>query len=118
MATHTAPDAFAPAQLGPLTLRNRIIKAATFEGVMPNGAVSDELVEFHRRVAAGGAAMTTVAYCAISRGGRVQRHTMVLSEKVVPDLRRLTDAVHAEGALASAQIGHAGLVANTRSNRT
>ncbi len=118
METHHTPDAFAPAQLGPITLRNRIIKAATFEGVMPRGAVTDELVEFHRQVAAGGAAMTTVAYCAISLGGRVQRDTMVLSEKVVPDLRRLTDAVHAEGAMASAQVGHAGLVANTRSNRT
>ena len=118
MATHDGRDPFAPATLGPLTLRNRIIKAATFEGVMPDGAVSDELVEFHRRVAAGGAAMTTVAYCAVSPGGRVQRDTVVLSEQVVPDLRRLTDAVHAEGALASAQVGHAGLVANTRSNRT
>jgi 2,4-dienoyl-CoA reductase-like NADH-dependent reductase (Old Yellow Enzyme family) len=116
--TSAAPDPFAPATLGPLTLRNRIVKAATFEGVMPNGAVSDELVEFHRAVAAGGAAMTTVAYCAVSPGGRVQRHTMVMTDAIVADLRRLTDAVHHEGALASAQIGHAGLVANTRSNRT
>ena len=29
---------------------------------MPGGTVSDELVDFHRRVAAGGAAMSTVAY--------------------------------------------------------
>jgi 2,4-dienoyl-CoA reductase-like NADH-dependent reductase (Old Yellow Enzyme family) len=115
--TEQISNAFSPSRLGPLTLRNRIIKAATFEGVMPDGAVSDELVEFHRAVAAGGAAMTTVAYCAVSPGGRVQRHTMVMSKQVVPDLRRLTDAVHAEGALVSAQIGHAGLVANTRSNR-
>lgn len=112
----TAPDPFAPASLGPLTLRNRIIKAATFEGVMRNGAVTDELIEFHRRVAAGGVGMTTVAYCAVSPGGRVQRHTLVMDPTVVPDLKRLTDAVHAEGAAISAQIGHAGLVANTRSN--
>lgn len=111
-----APSAFAPARLGPLTLRNRIVKAATFEGVMPKGAVSDDLIAFHRRVAAGGAALTTVAYCAVSPGGRVQRHTLVMRDEIVPDLRRLTDAVHAEGALASAQIGHAGLVANVRSN--
>src|SRR5690606_16997927 len=115
-ATTTPPSAFAPARLGPLTLRNRIIKAATFEGVMPKGAVSDDLIAFHRRVAAGGAALTTVAYCAVSPGGRVQRHTLVMRDEIVPDLRRLTDAVHAEGALASAQIGHAGLVANVRSN--
>jgi 2,4-dienoyl-CoA reductase-like NADH-dependent reductase (Old Yellow Enzyme family) len=116
-ASSPAPAAFAPAKLGPLTLRNRIVKAATFEGVMPRGAVTDELIEFHARVARGGAALTTVAYCAVSPGGRVHRNTMVMTDEIVGDLRRLTDAVHAEGALVSAQIGHAGLVANTRSNR-
>jgi 2,4-dienoyl-CoA reductase-like NADH-dependent reductase (Old Yellow Enzyme family) len=105
-----------PFRLGPLTLRNRITKAATFEGVMPKGRVTEELIDFHRRVAAGGAALTTVAYCAVHPGGRTQRHTLVMTDDVVPDLRRLTDAVHAEGALVSAQLGHAGLVANVRSN--
>lgn len=109
--------AFEPAQLGPLTLRNRIIKAATFEGVMPRGEVSDELVDFHARVAAGGAAMTTVAYCAVSGGGRVHRDTLVMDTQSLAGLRRLVDAVHRHGAAASAQLGHAGLVANPRSNR-
>jgi 2,4-dienoyl-CoA reductase-like NADH-dependent reductase (Old Yellow Enzyme family) len=114
----TAPSPFAPAQLGPLTLRNRIIKAATFEGVMRKGAVSDDLVAFHERVAAGGAAMTTVAYCAVSPGGRVNRDTIVMEPERVAGLCRLTDAVHAHGARIAAQLGHAGLVANTRSNHT
>ena len=110
------PAVFAPAPLGPLTLRNRIIKAATFEGVTPGGKVSDELIAFHRRVAAGGAALSTVAYLAVSPEGRTDRHCLLLSEDTVPGLRRLTDAVHAEGAAAAAQIGHAGPVANARSN--
>ena len=104
--------------LGPLTLKNRFIKAATFEGRMPRGEVTDELIDFHVEVARGGAAMTTVAYCAISPGGRVHRDTMVLDARRAAALRRLTDAVHAHDTLVSAQIGHAGLVANTRSNRT
>jgi len=112
-----APSPFEPAQLGPLSLRNRIIKAATFEGVMPGGTVSDELIDFHRRVARGGAAMTTVAYCAISPGGRVNRNTLVMSDDILVDLRRLTEAVHEEGAAIAAQLGHAGLVADVRSNR-
>ena len=117
-ATHrdAIPAVFAPAPLGPLTLRNRIIKAATFEGVTPGGKVSDELIAFHRRVAAGGAALSTVAYLAVSPEGRTDRHCLLLSEDTVPGLRRLTDAVHAEGAAAAAQIGHAGPVANARSN--
>lgn len=113
----TAPAVFAPASLGPVRLRNRIIKAATFEGVMPRGAVSSELIDFHTAVARGGAAMTTVAYCAVSDGGRVNRHTLVMSEGLIADLQRLTAAVHAEGAAVAAQLGHAGLVADTRSNR-
>lgn len=110
--------AFSPLRLGPLVLKNRFIKAATFEGVMPRGNVSDALIDFHTEVARGGAAMTTVAYCAISPGGRVHRDTVVLDRDRVPQLRRLTEAVHAAGALVCAQIGHAGLVANTLSNRT
>lgn len=110
--------AFGPQRLGPLTLKNRFVKAATFEGVMPHGTVSDALIGFHTEVARGGAAMTTVAYCAISPGGRVHRDTVVLDRDRVPQLRRLTEAVHAAGALVCAQIGHAGLVANTLSNRT
>ncbi|MEO3758269.1 NADH:flavin oxidoreductase [Mycobacterium sp. B14F4] len=109
--------AFTPMALGPLTLKNRFIKAATFEGRMPRGEVTDELVEFHTEVACGGAAMTTVAYCAVSPDGRVHRDTMVRDARRAAALRRLTDAVHAHDALVCAQIGHAGLVANTRSNR-
>ena len=116
--TSSRPAVFEPVRLGPLTLRNRILKAATFEGVMPGGRVTDELVEFHAEVARGGTALTTVAYCAVAPGGRVHRNTVVLDRDTVPGLRRLTDAVHAEGALASAQIGHAGLVANQISNGT
>ncbi|HEY5153649.1 MAG TPA: NADH:flavin oxidoreductase [Acidimicrobiales bacterium] len=108
---------FEAAPLGPLTLRNRIIKAATFEGVTPDALVTDDLVEFHRRVAAGGAAMTTVAYVAVAPEGRTHAECLYLRPEVAAGLRRLTDAVHAEGALASAQIGHAGPVANASSNQ-
>src|SRR3954454_22405274 len=104
--------------LGPLPLRNRIIKSATFEGATPRGEVTDRLVDFHRQVAAGGVAMSTVAYCAVSPGGRVHRHCLVLDDDTALALRRVTDAVHAEGAAACAQIGHAGLVADARSNGT
>ena len=102
---------FESAQLGPITLRNRFIKAATFEGVMPRGAVTQELIDFHVAVARGGAGLTTVAYCAVSKGGRVSRDTIVMTPDRTTDLAKLTDAVHAEGAKISAQLGHAGLVA-------
>jgi 2,4-dienoyl-CoA reductase-like NADH-dependent reductase (Old Yellow Enzyme family) len=113
----TAVSPFTPARLGPLTLRNRIVKAATFEGATPRGAVTDRLVDFHVAVARGGAGMTTLAYCAVAPEGRVQRHCLLLDDDTAKALRRLTDAVHAEGAAVAAQLGHAGLVADARSNR-
>ena len=61
--------------------------------------------------------MSTVAYIAVAPEGRTDRHCLVMSDDVVPGLRRVTDAVHAEGAAAAAQVGHAGPVANARSNR-
>ena len=111
-----APDVFSPAKLGPITLRNRTIKAATFEARTPGALVSDDMITFHRAMAAGGVGMTTVAYCAVSRGGRTDDSALWMRPEAVPGLRRLTEAVHAEGAAVSAQIGHAGPVANARSN--
>ncbi len=112
----TTPDPFAPARLGPLQLRNRIIKCATFEGMTPDALVTDDLIDFHREVAAGGAAISTVAYCAVTPGGRTDCHQIWLRPDAVDGLQRLTGAIHEQGALAAAQIGHAGPVANSASN--
>lgn len=108
---------FNPAKLGPLTLRNRVIKAATFEARTPDALVTDDLIEYHRLPAAGGVAMTTVAYCTVSPGGRTGGNQIWMRPHAVPGLRRLTEAIHAEGAAISAQIGHAGPVADARSNQ-
>ncbi len=108
---------FEPVRLGPVRLRNRVVKAATFEGMTPDGLVSDDLVEYHRRPAAGGVAMTTVAYCSASPEGRTFRHQLWMRPDALPGLRRLTDAVHDEGAAACLQLGHAGWFANPAQTR-
>ncbi|MFZ0835038.1 MAG: NADH:flavin oxidoreductase [Mycobacterium sp.] len=114
---NAVPDVFSPADLGPVTLRNRIIKAATFEAATPDALVTDDLIEYHRKPAAGGVGMTTVAYCAVTPGGRTERRQLWMRPEALPGLRRLAEAVHAEGAAISAQIGHAGPVADARSNK-
>jgi 2,4-dienoyl-CoA reductase-like NADH-dependent reductase (Old Yellow Enzyme family) len=111
------PDVLSPAKLGPIILRNRTIKSATFEARTPNALVTDDLIEYHRLPAAGGVGMTTVAYCAVSQGGRTEGNGIWMRPEAVPGFRRLTEAIHAEGAAVSAQIGHAGPVANARSNK-
>jgi 2,4-dienoyl-CoA reductase-like NADH-dependent reductase (Old Yellow Enzyme family) len=110
------PDVFAPGTIGPARLRNRVIKAATYEGLSHRSRVTTDLVDFHREYAAGGVGMTTVAYCAVSPDGRTAPDQILWTDEAMPGLRALTDAVHAEGAAVSAQIGHAGPVADPRGN--
>lgn len=111
-----APDVFAPATIGPLRLRNRVIKAATYEGLSHKSLVTRDLVDFHVAYARGGVGMTTVAYCAVAKEGRTDRHQIHWTDEAMPGLRRLTDAVHTEGAAVSAQIGHGGPVASPKAN--
>ncbi|MGO9181838.1 NADH:flavin oxidoreductase [Mycobacterium sp.] len=108
------PDPFSPAMLGPLRLRNRIIKAATSEGRSPRGEVTEDLIDFHCRVARGGVGMTTVAYCCVSKEGASAPGQIVMTREALPGLRTLTDAVHEAGAAISAQLGHAGVVASRK----
>lgn len=99
-----------------MALRNRVLKAATYEGLSHRSLVTDDLVDFHVRYARGGVGMTTLAYCAVAPEGRTEPHQLQWTDAAMPGLRRLTDAVHAEGAAVSAQIGHAGPVADGRAN--
>jgi 2,4-dienoyl-CoA reductase-like NADH-dependent reductase (Old Yellow Enzyme family) len=108
MNTEATHSVFTPGRLGVLTLRNRTIKTATYEGMSPGGVPSSALVEHHRAVAAGGIGMTTVAYSAVSPDARTFGEQLVMTDDNVARLRPLTQAVHSEGAAASLQLGHCG----------
>lgn len=100
--------ALSPWMLGPLALRNRVIKSATNEGMAPGGVPTKALVKHHRAMAAGGVGLTTVAYCAVTPDGRTFPDQIVLDAATIPHLRALTAAVHAEGGAISAQVTHGG----------
>lgn len=101
---------FESADLGPLKLRNRFIKAATFEGLASENIVNDPLITFHRRIAEGGVGMTTIAYCAVAPDGQGAPNEVIVGDNAAPSLARFTEAIHATGAAASIQLGHAGPV--------
>lgn len=102
---------FNPVQLGPITLRNPVIKAATSEGRSPDGKVTPALIDFHRGFIEGGIAMTTLAYCAISKAGFAAPGEILMVRDNIEGLKKFTQAMHEAGGLASAQLGHAGPVA-------
>ena len=101
-------DLFTPYKLGPVELRNRTVRSAAFEAMCPGNRPSQELFDYHTAVARGGIGMTTVAYAAVCQSGVSFDTQLCMREEIVPDLKKLTDAIHAEGAKASIQLGHCG----------
>ena len=99
---------FTPCQIGPVTLRNRVIRSAAFENMAYDNKPSQDLFNYHTAVAHGGVGMTTVAYAAVSQSGLSFNGQLWMREEIVPELKKLTDAIHAEGAKASIQLGHCG----------
>ena len=77
--------------LGKLPLKNRILKAATYEGKTPDGVPGDLLLDFHRSVVEGGTAMTTIGYCTTEADGRINDQMMWLHDGVRPQLRGMIE---------------------------
>ena len=112
MQQKTQPKVFTPGKIGNLELRNRTIRAGCFEGLCPNATPGEALLKHHQDVAHGGIGMTTVSYCAISQDGAAFGHEMWMRPEIIPALKKMTDAIHAEGAAANVQLGHCGFFAN------
>lgn len=107
-------ELFTPFKLGPVELRNRTIRSAAFEGMCENNSPSQSLFDYHTAVARGGIGMTTVAYAAVCRSGLSFERQLWMREEIVPELKKLTDAIHSEGAKASIQLGHCGNMSHKR----
>ncbi len=100
---------FSPAQINGLAMKNRIIKAATFEAMLDdNNNISNRCIDFHERFAKGGVAMTTLAYCAPEADGRMIDSYLYVREEIRPQLQKLADRIHAHGCMLSGQIAHCG----------
>ena len=108
MSGKVASDVFTPARLDGLSLRNRVLRSGCYEGLARGGNVTEELIAHHRALAAGGIAMTTLGYCAVSSDGRGFANELWARDELLPQLRRFTESVHAEGAAASVQLVHCG----------
>ena len=102
--------AFDPGRIGPVETRNRFVRAGTSETMAgPDGEVTDRLVALYEELARNdvGLLFTGHLYCN-ARGKYADRQAGIHDDRLVPGLRRLTDAVHRHGARIFAQLAHAG----------
>jgi 2,4-dienoyl-CoA reductase-like NADH-dependent reductase (Old Yellow Enzyme family) len=103
-------DVFEPVQVGPLELRNRIVRSATWLGLAgPGGEVTEELVRRYAEVAGGGAGLVITGYTYVSPEGRhLPGMTGAHDDSLIPGLARWAAAVKERGARAALQLVHAG----------
>lgn len=94
-----------PIKVGPMELRNRIVRSAhaTWLG---NKGIGDDFIAFHRERAIGGCAMS------ILETGSVHPTSMidygVFDDAIIPGYRRLADAVHEHGMKVLQQLWYGG----------
>jgi 2,4-dienoyl-CoA reductase-like NADH-dependent reductase (Old Yellow Enzyme family) len=108
--------AFSPASLGKLSLKNRILKAATYEGKTPDGVPGDLLLNFHRGIVEGGTAMTTIGYCTTEADGRINDQMMWMHEGIRDKLANMNSELKsaAPGVKISGQMTHCGNFSKNR----
>jgi 2,4-dienoyl-CoA reductase-like NADH-dependent reductase (Old Yellow Enzyme family) len=101
---------FEPAALGQLQLRNRIIKSGTLENMASSdGLPSDATLQLYQRLARGGAGLLVTGLAFVSLAGRsYERQHGIHSDGLIAPWRRITDAVHAQGAAIALQLSYGG----------
>jgi 2,4-dienoyl-CoA reductase-like NADH-dependent reductase (Old Yellow Enzyme family) len=96
--------------IGAVEIRNRIVMAPmTTRLADENGFVTENIIEYYMARVRGGVGLITVEMASPTPAGRHRRHELgIYHDRFVPGLKLLTAAVHAGGARASIQLGHAG----------
>ncbi|TLM67198.1 MAG: NADH:flavin oxidoreductase [Deltaproteobacteria bacterium] len=107
---------FDPLAINGLSLRNRLVRSATWEGMCdPDGRPTPKLIDCYRALARGGVGLIVSGYTYVSREGKQLPGKMGLdNDAFAADYRALADAVHAEGGRLCIQLVHAGGQADSR----
>ncbi len=104
------PKLFSPLQLGPKTLKNRIIQPGhSLRLGEPDGTVGDRLRAYITARAQGGAALVCMESAPVHRNSHNYEHQLVIyDDRIVPGLAATADAVHRADALLSLILWHGG----------
>jgi 2,4-dienoyl-CoA reductase-like NADH-dependent reductase (Old Yellow Enzyme family) len=104
-AAQRYPLTFTPYTIKNVELRNRVIRTSMGSGI-PAGLVNDELIAFHVARARGGVALTYIDPAKVHWSSPAYLDNT--RPEIVDGLRRLSAAVHAEGAKVFQQLMHGG----------
>ncbi len=103
------PRLFSPKNLRGKTLRNRIVFGAHTANMSVLGLPGEQHIAYYRERAKGGAAMLVIEPMPVHPAAVLTRGNFRNStDDVIPHFRKVTDAVHEEGALILQQLYHVG----------
>lgn len=105
---------FTPGKIGPIEIKNRIIRASAFEAMCPDHKPSQQLKDYHTAVAKGGVGMTSVAYAAVCQSGLSFESQLIMDPSNIPGFKDLTDSIHRYDTKACIQLGHCGNMSHKR----
>lgn len=98
-----------PLTIGPRTLRNRIVFTAHLTNAAVDGLPTEQHAAYYEARAKGGAGLiVTEEHCVHPTDWPYEKVIHGHRPEVVPGYRRITDAVHAHGAVILAQLNHNG----------
>ena len=104
---------FESAKIGTMSLANRFVRSATWEGLATvDGAVTPELVEAIEELARGGVGLIISSHAYVRPDGQAgPRQLGAYKDELVPGLRRMATAARENGAKMVLQLAHAGCFA-------
>jgi 2,4-dienoyl-CoA reductase-like NADH-dependent reductase (Old Yellow Enzyme family) len=107
---------FDPVHIGNMELCNRFVRSATWEGMCDeHGRPTARLAELYREMAHGGVGLIITGYTVVHPMGRQMTGAIgACSDKQIPVLSTLTEAVHGAGGKLMAQLFHAGAQTSAR----
>lgn len=86
---------FQPKKIGDMTVKNRIVRSATYEGMAKDGIADERYVGLYRRLAMGEVGLITGGFAFVKRNGIATRYqTGIHSDECIPMFRKATEAVH------------------------
>ncbi len=101
---------FEPCLIGKLTLKNRIIRAATHEGMShQDGMPTDDLLHLYKNLAAGGAGAIITGYVSVARNGRTFSNMRMFDDDTyIPAYKSINDQLKKFKVPIILQIAHGG----------
>ncbi|WP_371361860.1 NADH oxidase [Sporomusa rhizae] len=92
-----------------MTLKNRFVRSATYDGFADNGHVSDQQIKFFSELAEGGVGLIIAGIAYVHPAGQVSPlQNSIAGDEFVDGYKKLTQAVHDRDTKIALQLFHAG----------